>query len=1194
MNRRLAAWSFSLALVAMSATATSGADQSPREPVRLANQPSLSPDGQTLAFSWGGDLWTVPVAGGKARPLTRSSANDRDPEFSPDGKSIAFVSDRNGSPQPYVMPAEGGVPRQVGFHTAGYGVEGWSADGKSLLVTASRDHHWRDAERFFLLSTEDRSAEVPLFDAAGKAPNLSPDGKTLLFTREGTQWWRKGYRGSQDSQIWSYDREAKAFKQVLAPTGGALWPLWRPDGKAFYYVGVHRGAFNLREHDLATGADRALTEFTDDSVVYPCLSRDGSTLVFRHLFDFYRLQPESKTPATKIEIVREADDSRDPIERKVLTTASQVAFSKDGLEIAFIAGGDLWVMDTELREPKAITRTAEEERDPVFSPKGDAILFVSDQNGQADIWKAEKADAAKDWWLNTAFKLDRLTEGPEVEADLKWSPDGSKVGFLRDRGDLWVMNPDGKDAKRLVESFEAPRFDWSPDGKWLVYDKSDDDFNSDVWIMPLDGSKPPFNVSRHPDNEGNPVWSPDGKVIAFTGRRVDTEVDVYFVYLREDDEDRSDRDRTLEKAIEKMKTRRTGGRPSGPGRGPGMARTKNAEEPAPNRAQGDDAPAPAANADGAAKPADEPKKPVEVVIDFDRLHERIHRVAVPNSTENGLFWSPDSKKLAFTGTVESRPGVYTIEFPGQLQPRLLTASAGSQARWLESNNQIVWLSAGVPASFNPSGGGGGAPAPAPVAAAAPAGRGFGGGRGAGSAPAAEEPSGNRGETAYRFRAPQEIHWPGKYRAAFDLAWRTMRDRFYDGNLGNRNWDAIRRKYSDMAAEAPDGDTFAIVVNLMLGELNGSHLGFTASRNAEPDPAGPEPPGAPGPGARRGASGPAARWSVVTPHFGLRFEPEGKGPGIKVRDVIPGTPADHKGTKIHAGETLMAVDGTGVDPAMDLTKVLNGPLDRDVRLTIRNAEGKDRDVVLRPIPFEAVRGRLYDKWIADNRKAVDKLSGGKLGYLHIRGMDFPSFYQFEQDLYAAGSGKDGLIIDVRENGGGSTADHLLTALTQPHHAITVPRGGGPGYPQDRRVYATWNKPIVVLCNQNSFSNAEIFSHAIKTLKRGQLVGVPTAGGVLSTGATTIMDVGTIRLPFRGWFLPETGEDMELNGAVPQHILWPDPADFAKGVDAQLGKAVEVLAADVKAEAARPKPPLRKASEREENRRPASVAGGGGGE
>ena len=229
-----------------------------------------------------------------------------------------------------------------------------------------------------------------------------------------------------------------------------------------------------------------------------------------------------------------------------------------------------------------------------------------------------------------------------------------------------------------------------------------------------------------------------------------------------------------------------------------------------------------------------------------------------------------------------------------------------------------------------------------------------------------------------------------------------------------------------------------------------------------------------------------------------------------------------------------------------------------------------------------RPRVLDGAIVErvrhDRRRDAPLSGGRVGYLHIRGMNFPSFHRFEQELYAVGAGKDGLVIDVRDNGGGSTADHLLTALTQPVHAITVARGGKPGYPQDRMVYATWNKPIVVLCNQNSFSNAEIFSHAIKTLKRGKLVGVPTAGGVISTGGTTIMDVGYIRLPTRGWFLHEDGQDMELNGCVPDVVIWPDPADQAAGKDLQLEKAVSVLLEDVAEAARKEQPKLRKATER----------------
>ena len=234
--------------------------------------------------------------------------------------------------------------------------------------------------------------------------------------------------------------------------------------------------------------------------------------------------------------------------------------------------------------------------------------------------------------------------------------------------------------------------------------------------------------------------------------------------------------------------------------------------------------------------------------------------------------------------------------------------------------------------------------------------------------------------------------------------------------------------------------------------------------------------------------------------------------------------------------------------------------------------------MRPFSYAAARALLYEAWMEGNREQVAKASKGKLGYLHIQAMNMSSFHRFERELYAVGAGKDGLVIDVRENGGGFTTDHLLTALTQPDHAITVPRGGGPGYPQDRRVYATWNKPIVVLCNQNSFSNAEIFSHAVKTLGRGQVVGVPTAGAVISTGSRRIMDLGALRMPFRGWYLVGDGEDMELNGAVPHHVLWPAPGQMPRGKDVQLEKAIQVLKADVKKWQNVARPPLRKASQR----------------
>jgi len=1090
--------------VCLLAATVQGAQQ---EQIRLGSDPALSPDGSKLAFAWRGDIWVVPTEGGIARQMTQHPSTDSQPAFSPDGSEIAFVSNREAGSQVYIMPAEGGTPEQLTFHTAGFTLEQWHPSGDALLVNANRDHFWPEAQRFFKISRHERKAEELLFDAHGQDGSLSPDGKRLLFTREGMQWWRKGYYGARASQIWMYDFKAARYTKLLQRETDSAWPLWKADGNGFYYVGSQSGAFNLWEYDFETGRERQLTEFEDDSVVFPCISRDGSTIVFRHLFDFYRYEPGEDGAPVRIEITNAGDSVTLPTERRMLDEATDVAFSDDGLEIAFVAGGDLWVMDTELREPRQVTQTPEQEQTPVFSPEGDYIVFVSDKEGQSDIWRVERSDAELYWWQNEVFELKRLTQDADVESDIRLSPDGSWISFVKGLGDLWIMTPEGKNIKRLLRSWNSPDYDWSPDGKWIVYAIDDNDFNRDIRVMPVDVSAEAVNISRHPYDEYGPVWRPDGKVIAFTGERLDREQDIFYVWLEKEEYEKGKRDRTIEKALKKMDEARK--------QKDDKAKSKGDE---PDAGSNEEEETTAADRKAEDQEKDQKKDAPKVVIDFERIHERVRRVEIAGSTERGLFWSHDSKKLAFTATIDGKEGTYTVEIPDELKPKLLTEKRGRQARWLKENNHVVWLSGGKPASVSAKG----------------------------------------EETVYAFNARQQVERETHFLAAFDLAWRLMRDQYYDERLGNRNWDAIRRKYGEAAAKAVDADSFAIVINLMLGELNGSHLGFS-SRGRSSDPEQPD-------------------WNIATAHLGVRFDSTFKGPGLKVRDVLPGGPADHEKSRIDPGEIIRSMDGVNVDPEMDLTEVLNGPLDRDIRLSVQSGEGQMREVVLRPISYGVVRSLLYEKWIRDNRTKVEGASDGALGYVHISGMNWPSFQKLERELYAEGAGKKGLIIDVRNNGGGFTTDHLLTVLTQPAHAITVPRGGGLGYPQDRRVYATWSKPITVLCNQNSFSNAEIFSHAIKTLKRGKLVGTPTAGGVISTGGTQVMDVGYLRLPFRGWFVLPTGQDMELNGAVPDYVVWNEPGVTPSGEDAQLDKAVEVLLEDVEAWESRPAPPLRKATER----------------
>ena len=488
-----------LCVILLTAPLTAG------ESIRLANHPALSSEGNSLAFDWNGDVWIVPAVGGEARQLTAHPGRDSQPKFSPDGKLNAFVSDREGSPHIYTMPVAGGAPTQLTFHTAGAALQEWSADGKSLLIKATRDHFWRHGERFFLINSRQRSAEQLVFDDYGNDGALSPDGKKLLFTREGEGWWRKGYVGARVAQVWLYDLEAKTFTKVLHREFGSRWPLWKPDGTGFYFVAEHARGANLHQYDFVTKASKPLTTFQEDSVAFPTVARDGSRIVFRHLFDFYSYVP-AKGELKKLDLYHNVDRIAKKTETHVLNSATAAAFSRDGLEVAFIAGGDLWVMDTELREPRQITKTPEEELSPVFSTDGEAIYFTRSQGSDYEICKATRKNPRQFWWQNRDFDVASIYGCQERPTKLKLSPDGKKLGFVKGLKGIYFFDLAGGEAMPIVFDWSVPDYDWSPDGKWIVFSKLDEDFNRDIWLLSSDRKGKPFNLSRHPYSESNPVW----------------------------------------------------------------------------------------------------------------------------------------------------------------------------------------------------------------------------------------------------------------------------------------------------------------------------------------------------------------------------------------------------------------------------------------------------------------------------------------------------------------------------------------------------------------------------------------------------------------------------------------------------------------------------------------------------------------
>jgi tricorn protease len=694
------------------------------------------------------------------------------------------------------------------------------------------------------------------------------------------------------------------------------------------------------------------------------------------------------------------------------------------------------------------------------------------------------------WWQNREFTLEQITNTDSSKSQLDISPDGKKLAFAENNIDLMIADTDGKNAHLLFHAVDRPFYNWSPDSKWLVGTFKDSYDNYDVWIVSTEGTRDPYNLSRHPNYDADAVWSPDGKKIAFIGERGRyRDIDINYVYLRKEDHEASKRDHSIDKALDAMKdvplskvsdNDASSGTPKDSRKSAGVADSDNFD------------------------------------IDFDGLFERVERITIANSKESNLFWSHDGKALAFRAKIAGKDGTYKIFFPNSFKPEFMTNYSGYYPKWIKDGGKILWMVGGVPALYTKK---------LPV------------------------------------KCYQETNLEEYRRLAFRMIWRKLKDSFYDERFNNNDWDALRLKYEDAAARAPDVAVFSRVVGMLEGELNASHTGFVTKD-----------------GKFWKTYSTGEGWNIRTANIGLHFDPMYRGPGLKVSHVLAEGPADQAKSNVQVGEILLAIDGVNVHPGFDLTQVLNGPYERDIYLQVKNAEGQQREVVVRPISYDTARELVSEEWIDRNRQQVEDASEGSFAYLHVDQMMWPEFERFEQEIFALGYNKDGFVIDVRNNRGGVTADHLLMILSRNLHAYTIPRGGEVSYPRGYLAFTSWDKPIVVLCNQYTGSNGEIFSHAIKTLKRGKLVGVPSQGGVISMPKRSVLDFGTLSIPRRGWFVADTGEDMEMNGARPDYVMWPHQGDIPVAKDVQLEKAIAVLMEDVTAFKAEQRPPLIRASER----------------
>mgnify|MGYP000253532108 CR=1 FL=1 len=1064
-------------------------------PMLLPVSPALSPDGQTVVFSWNSDLWVSPVAGGEATRITRHPGLEMSPVFSPDGKTLYFNSNREGTTQIWSYDfAKKGKPTQISFNSNTNLLEEVTPDGKNIIYSGLRDIGGRAPYRTYIAPIDGSSPEKLLLDAYGSDATLSPDGTKILFTREGVSPYRKGYYGSQSSQLWMYDIASKSYSQPVKSTFGCGSPLWTKDGAGFFFTQGDKSCSNLWKHDLSSGQSTQLTTYTEDNVMFPVISADGNTILFRMRFHYHSCNVATKE-IKKIELYHTEEKDYETITNEIVKDTDDADFSPTGLEIVFSSDGELYTMDTVLREPNRITNTAAFESNVFFGDRGRAIYYLKDDGVETKICKLTRKSRLKFWWNAKEFNETVVVSPEATIRNFSPSPDGKLIAYSTANGKLWVCNMKGEDTKLIAQSWDDPYFDWSPNSKWLAYSLEDNDFNSDIYLAPVDGSQKPVNVTKHPDNEYGPTFSPDGKKLAFLGKRTGNAYSLYYVDLAPQGTDKTSYQKRLEQALNLMKKDPAYKGISSKIKSALKTLTKPEQPAKPDPAE---KPANPANPADPANPAKKPaaKKP-NSMYDLKNIERRITALPLPGGAPSNFFWHHASTGIFYSNKSTAK-STFFIDLKTK-KPAKAIEGTGRLIRISRRSPTYYWITGGVPAVMK---------------------------------------SGK--STKYTFRGQTTFNWEDYQRHAFRLIWREMRDGFYDESMNGLNWDAILTKYENAAATAVDNKSFDRIANMLLGELNASHCGY---RSIEDESWKKQVP-----------------WREEMLHLGVKYNATEKG--WIINTVFANGPASLKRSQLNNGDTITHINGTAVNHTTLPHRVLWGQLKDELQLIVLDKEGNKREVALSPISYKAAQALNTQYEIDQTESLVEKLSDGKLGYINVARMQWTEFEKFERHLYEKGAGKEGIVIDVRNNGGGFTADHLMTTLSRPKHSYTIPRYGGPGYPQDRIVYATWDKPIVVLCNQNSFSNAEIFAHAVKTLKRGKVVGVPTAGGVISTGSKRILDTGNLRMPFRGWFLNDSGEDMELFGCVPDHVVWPKPGDLESGKDTQLEKAIEVLETEVK--------------------------------
>jgi tricorn protease len=1104
-------------------------------PIRLARTPDYHAG--KIVFSYLGDIWVVNEDGSNPQRITVNTAREINPRFSPDGRWIAFSSNRYGNNDVLIIPSAGGTPKRLTYHTGNDEVVSWTVDSKFVVFRSSRgDGVFPGTGTLYQISI-DGGQETPIPVDWGWWGSYSPDGKQFLFNRHPSTWTRKHYRGSYAADIWVADLAAKTYRQILAGENyNRYWPMWGPKDE-IYFIGdplpndkaVKPGSPEVRKslnniYKIAAkggGQPVQVTRHTDGNVFYPSMSPDGKVIVYEENFGIWKLEVASgKTAEIKIDI--NTDEKENDYEIVAINSeADGFDLSPSGRRAVISTRNQIYTIATDRGDITQIAndKGASRNESPQWSPDGKYISFISDRTGRQEIYLADEEGK----------NLKKITDLDTDKGPIVWAPDSKVLIYGSTDKKLYIYTvADGKTTVFTSSTVSPPRSPvFSPDGKWVTFVKQDATMRNHVYIAPVSGGEEShITEDSLAFSEGGAVWTADGRFVVYTtsagtgsgvastGGRAQNQMQLMVLPLRAQDRDPLNRDVDSEAQAASADAGGRGGRGSGGG--------------------------------AAAVP-----QAVEVRIDWDGLTKRARRLNVPGDTFGGLTAAPTGSLIAFTsstsggGGADSASGLYTVNAAdGSGLTRVPPAAAGTATAGrgggggrrgggggavFTRDGRSLYFRSGRGIYVASVGGGGGNAAPAADASA-----GRGGGRG-GAATATPAVAGSGGASARQvnFTINMELDHKALRKEVFEEGWRVMKNRFYDPQMHGADWNAARTTYGSLLDSLVDQEELQNVMMMMIGELNASHTGVSGGGTA------------------------GERSPAQTRHPGFELESDSSG-YYRVGYIWKGGPVDHEWVKVKKGDYLIAVNDQELKTSDNYWKHYTLVAGRKFHFLFNSKPGREGawEVVIEPWNTGALSNAQYAKWVDDRRATVDKLSNGEIGYVHIRAMDAASLRQFTLDL-AMYRTKKALVIDQRFNGGGGIDQELLSLLAGQRYQYSRGRDAGLEVP---RPLETFYGPMVVMQNERSASDAEMFPQGFKDLKLGKVVGVPTMGAVIATGSFTLADGSSIRTPGSGVWTA-SGENMENFGVKPDVTVDNTPEDFVKGRDAQVEKAVEILKAEI---------------------------------